>query len=200
MLYHNEKIFFIGFNKTATTSLHFYFKQHNISSIHYKNNKHHILNVMLYNIKNKTPILTNLHYNIFLDFLNDDNLELYKKIYMEHPNAKYVLQIRDKKQWILSRLNFMNGNYVKFLNKKNNKNLSIPQYIKMWSQLYDKHIKDVQYFFKDLSNLYVYNIDTDNLSNLLKFLNIKCNDLQISNTYGKTKHKYYELKHITPYI
>ena len=200
MMSSDKQIFFIGFNKTATTSLHFYFKQNNISSIHYKNNKHCALNVMLDNLKHKKPVLDGLPYRIFLDFLNDENLDLYKKIYQEHPDAKYVLQIRDKKKWILSRLNFMNGGYTKFLNRKYNRNMTVQQYITLWSRLYDQHINDVKSFFIDSPNLYVYNIDTDNLSDLLNFLDVKCNNLQVSREYGKTRHKYYKMAQVIPYL
>ena len=191
-----EKIFFIGFNRTATTSLHNFFKQNNYKSIHYQDKKYNILKTLITNKNLKRDILTGINnYDIFLDFLNDNNLEIYKDIYKEYPNSKYILQIRSKNSWILSRLNFMNHEFLKFYNNSHGTKYTIQDAIKAWYEIYDKHIDDVKTFFEGKSNFFIYDInskDNDNYNKLIEFLDLEITK-KLNSNHGKTTSKYYTI-------
>ena len=93
----------------------------------------------------------------------------YKKLYKQYPNSIFILNIRNKKNWLNSRLNHGNGRYLKRF--KQYYKLSTEQVIKLWSDTWDKHIADVKQFFKDKPDLLlIYNIEKDDFSKLKLFL------------------------------
>lgn len=168
-----QKIFFIGFNKTATSSFHDFFINNKYRSVHWMHNDKKVINIMLNNIKNNRNILFNVNYRVYLDFMHDQHLDIYKELYKQYPNAKFILQLRNKEKWIASRLNAGGGNYIIHYNKYcSDKDLTVPEVVKLWSEVYDQHINDVKDFFSDKNNLYIYNIDDENrrFDDLLTFI------------------------------
>jgi len=122
--------------------------------------------------------------------LNDKYIDFYKKIYEQYPDAKYIAQCRDKISWITSRCNFMNGNYYKYLNKKYSSNISLKQYIKKWSEIYDYHYKNIDVFFKNNNKEYLKFDITDNLDKLKKFTNLDIKDDCLGHEHKNSKYKY----------
>ena len=119
------KIFQIGFNKCGTRSIYTLFKENDIPSIRYDLGKLAIR--MKKNFKYKLPLL-NGYDNIilFTDMENIDHyrlpfyahVDLYKILDKQYPKSKIILNIRNKDDWIISRLNHSNGGYAKISAKK----------------------------------------------------------------------------------
>ena len=138
---------------------------------------------------------------------------IYKKLYILYPNAKFILTIRDSaEQWYLSLMNFhksryqkqgnniptiddhMKSNYVfpgfNLLIKKELFNYpETPLYSKLeYIKIYEQHITDVKTFFKTKKdNLIIVNVSKDGERNrLLNFLDVKPNRF-LSSSFSKYK-------------
>jgi hypothetical protein len=92
------KYFVIGFHKTATTTMHELFLLNGIKSLHDNN----------WDLDN---------YDAFSD---NKDLTIYTELCIKYPDAKFILNIRNMKGWILSRLN--HGIIYKKLNEKDARN------------------------------------------------------------------------------
>lgn len=57
MQHSRPKVFFIGFNKCATTSFHKFFKKQGYRSFHNARKKIKLAPIIKYNIENKLPVL-----------------------------------------------------------------------------------------------------------------------------------------------
>jgi hypothetical protein len=77
------KYFVIGFNKTATTTMHELFLLNGIKSLHDNN----------WDLDN---------YDAFSD---NKDISVYKELSIKYPDAMFILNIRNIKEWILSRVN-----------------------------------------------------------------------------------------------
>jgi len=170
------KVFFIGFNKTATVAFHQFFLKNNYSSWHNyrrKGKKHNIGKRMDYNLINHKPILTGIDDAIAYSDLGGANKNsivegcfFYKELYKEYPSSYYILQTRTKENWINSRIKWNNlpQRTADILN------ISTDQVIKKWREDWDIHHKNVRKFFEDKDIFLEYNIETDNIMKLINFL------------------------------
>ena len=152
------KLFQIGLNKTGTTSLHAALEILGYKSIH--------------NIRKEENILPQLkegdttlfdQYECFTDGTWHREFKYLKENY---PDAKFVLMVRDKEEWIQSRINHVLSNRV------NNS----PPWREIdtvnWSKKYDEHYKEVREFFKDDPNFLEFNVcDGEGWEKLCPFLN-----------------------------
>ena len=180
--YENSKnkfrIFQIGFNKCGTRSLNHLFKKNGIKTIHYGGGK--IAETMFKHYKKNEPLIDIRYRNItfFSDMESIVNPEtplyvsqhLFKNLYYQYPNSIFILNIRNKDNWIKSRLNHgSKSNEVKYLKIIMSKmNMSRKEVIKLWSEEWDTHIKNVKEFFNDKPNkLIIYNIETEPIDVLI---------------------------------
>lgn len=206
------KIFLIGFNKCGTTSFYEYFKNNEIKSYHPGVNGGENLNLINKNFINNKLILEGLDYDFYCDLdiwwpkckydynngifqdINDysnmlyTHVKIYKYLDKQYPNSKFILNIRDKDNWIKSRKNHGNPKYIdwfkKFYNVNNDKLI-----IERWEKEWDIHINDVKkYFKKKPDDLLIYDIENDDVSKLNnfmeKYIQLKNNRFPIKN---KTK-------------
>ena len=81
-----EKYFVIGFNKTATSTIHNLFIKNNISSFH--NN-------------NWQLIWDDENYDSFSDNGNSQDIE---KLYNKYDNSIFILNLRELDKWLISRV------------------------------------------------------------------------------------------------
>lgn len=81
-----QKIFVIGFNKTATSTIHNLFIINNLSSFHHTN---------------WTLIWDDENYDCFSDNGNFQNIE---KLYNKYDNAIFILNLRELDKWLISRV------------------------------------------------------------------------------------------------
>src|SRR5680860_205657 len=104
------KVFFIGFNKCATRSLHAYFRSQGVRSYH-AGDKTELHDKVTNNVARgvQKPLDTVDQHDIYLDTeairINFQILDL------EYPGSKFVFQYRDLNEWLLSRLNHRDGRY-----------------------------------------------------------------------------------------
>lgn len=206
-----DKIFVIGFNKTGTTSLYFTLKE-----LGFNMGDQKVAEVMTYYMFKNNDFSELKPYCQTAEAFQDVPFSLpniYKKLYILYPNAKFILTIRDSaEQWYSSLINFqknrfqkqgndlptiddhMKSNYVfpgfNLLLKKELFNYpetplySKPAYIK----IYEQHITDVKTFFKTkIDNLIIVNVSKDGERNrLLNFLDVKPNRF-LSSSFSKYK-------------
>lgn len=188
------RVFQIGFNKCGTRSLFHLFKDSGVPSVHYDGGK--IANSMFRHHKNNRPLI-DLRYKNIVFFSDMENvlidkpiyvsLNLYKKLDKQYPNSKFILNIRDKKNWLKSRSVHKEGEYLKENAKKNG--VSEEEMIQIWSQEWDEHIKNVLLYFQNKPNkLLVFNIEKNKIDKLIHFFRpyLKLNKSKYQH-YGKTK-------------
>ena len=188
------KIFCIGFNKTGSTSLTKFFKDHGY--IVGDQIKAELL-IDDYIKRNWEPILKYCRTaQVFQDvpFSND-----YLYVLLDHyfPNSKFILSERSSsEEWYRSISKFHTKLFGENGNVPTKENLNQASYRYkgyMWKSFYEKygersddiynkdHLMDVysrrnkqiKHYFKDNSNFFVLNVsDTDAVKSLSKFLNI----------------------------
>lgn len=166
-----NKIFQIGFNKCGTTSLHNFFLSNNLKSIHWDRSR--LAKKINHNYNNNLPLLKGYEqYNCFTDMesLNDNifiYLSLYKELDKQYPNSKFILNIRNKENWINSRIK--HRNYLKIYQKITG--LTKEGVITHWNQIWDEHINNVQEYFTNRKlDLLVFDIENDSPDKLIDFM------------------------------
>jgi hypothetical protein len=163
------KIFQIGFNRCGTTSLYNLFRKSGIPSVHWDRGR--LAARMKFNYEHNRPILIGYErFRFFSDMETAPHIygyKYYKLLNQQYPNSKFILNIRDRDNWILSRLRFSK----KYFNSHmSHYNLSLPEIINLWCEEWDNHINDVTHYFKGKENLLVFNIEEDNIESVLSFL------------------------------
>ena len=193
----NIKIFIIGFNRCGTRTLHYFFKDNNLKSIHWDNNN--LVDVFENNIKNGNKLLengktinkkvnSNCNYGeatVFSDMtkhvINKDAKDYYKRLDKDYPNSKFILNIRDVNKWIQSRIKHANGSVLN--EQMNFHNCDEKQIEIIWKNMYEKHIRDVNDYFKNRkSDLCIYDIENDTIDKIIEFLK---NDFILNKKYYK---------------
>ncbi len=155
-----NKVFFIGYNKTATCSIHDIFIKNNIKSLHY-------------------PPWNNLplsEYQVFSDsgdVLNFKTLFNYEIFEKSHPSSMFVLNTRSLDGWLrsMSLHNYWRGKY-----KGNTYGYPITkEHIKRWVINKNKYYMDLLLYFMDKpSKILVLDIDKPDWTNYMcKFFGLK---------------------------
>ena len=192
-----KKIFIIGFNRCGTRTLHYFFKENNLKSIHWDNNN--LVDVFENNIKNGNKLLengktinkqvnSNCNYDeatVFSDMtkhvINKDAKDYYKRLDKDYPNSKFILNIRDVDKWIQSRIKHGNGSVLN--EQMNFHNCDKKQIEIIWKNMYEKHILDVKDYFENRkSDLCIYDIENDTIDKIIEFLK---NDFILNIKYYK---------------
>jgi hypothetical protein len=157
------KIFAIGYNKTATTSIHNFFRKNGLPSHHDS---------------------CNWKVQKFQCFSDNGDLQDYKKFYEKYPKSVFLLNTRRLDKWVTSR-----GKHYEFSKwcKSGHKYPSVPRYSE-WLEKRHAYYKDVLEFFqKDPSRLYIINIDRENwLEEMAKMFNLQHIELH-SNKMADTR-------------
>lgn len=186
-----KKAFFIGFNKTATSSLHSLFLNSGYKSIHWTDGKGCYALDMYNNLKNKKPILDKIDADCLTDIcsvpgyfphLEGNDLYLdaeffYKKWYAEYPDSYYILQTRNMKDWIHSRIHHQRGKYLMKFQKYFN--MKRKEVVEMWIKQYKDHHKNVKTFFTNKKNFIIFNIDKDPIQKVINFVK---DDFKLNNS------------------
>lgn len=119
--------------------------------------------------KNRIQLLSTLSdYDAFLDHPID---QIFEELDLIYPNSKFILTLRDKQSWLLSRKRHV------LRNKKN------PRYdgnwltinISQWEKLYDTHHRRVYNYFLDRPNdlLEINIVNGEGWEKLCPFLDLK---------------------------
>jgi len=149
------KIFVIGFNKTASTSIHNLFLENNINSLHLGLNRPDT-NTFLPHLEN---------YDAFCDGYHG---EVFKEYYNCYPDSLFILNIRPLREWLISR-------YKHAYTHNFEECWCWPptfELTKEWINDRIQYHNDILNFFKDKpNNLFIVNIGKYNWQNeLLKFI------------------------------
>lgn len=169
------RIFQIGFNKCGTRTLFRFFKKNGIPSVHYKQGQ--LALTIWKNISaGRKPLLGIDQFIAYTDmqFVAKhriiEAISYYKELWQYYPNSYFILNTRDRDDWIQSRLNHGAGGYP----ERYRKGLKVKDksaVIERWKDDWDRHHKEVQEFFADKpGRLLVLNIGKDDPQKLVDFL------------------------------
>lgn len=168
------KIFQIGFNKCGTTTIHNFFSKNGLSSIHFaRGNLAKIIHRKI--ARRQSNLLGRFKgFRVFTDMelVSPDNIiyafYYFKQLDKKYPGSKFILNIRNIRHWIKSRLNHGNGSYLK--NSMQYFNISKEEVIAKWKQEWYSHLKNVSMHFQNRPNdLLVFNIEKHNVDRIVKF-------------------------------
>lgn len=175
------RIWGIGLNKCGTTTMFRFLQKNGVPSIHYGPQGRLATSIYQNYLDNK-PLLSPefIKYKAFFDMENiyaDPPIyvssTLFKELDANYPGSKFILNTRDKSDWIKSRYLHVdpmnNKRYVDVLCEAYN--ITEAELIERWSQEWDAHHAEVLAYFKDRpQDLLVFNIDTDNPEKICDFL------------------------------
>jgi len=190
------KIFIIGFNKTATRSLHYFFKDNGLPSVHWDNS--HLVKCFERNIALGKKLLTGgvVHHTkvsskgryedmvVFSDMTDrvppKDPADYYKRLDLDYPNSKFILNIRDTESWIKSRFNHsMPGkrpfeklyrDHLEYFGLDDNES-GRNELKQIYKKTHETHHRDVLEYFKNRKNdLLIFDIQRDDIDKVIKFL------------------------------
>lgn len=174
-----NKIFQIGFNRCGTTSLYKFFQNsctNNLKCIHWDDGN--IAKTIFKNNINGDPPLHESKYFLY-NFISDMEANIDDKIYYfafldsyklldtYYPNSKFILNTRNKKNWINSRLKHYNKKDIGLQKKTYNCN----DIVKLWNYQWDYHHNNIISYFKNRQNdLLIFDIETTNAKPIIDFL------------------------------
>lgn len=172
------KIFFIGFNKTATSALHHLMSANGIKSVHFAVKRSRLtfeypaLEIERRR-RDKTELKTYLsHWTAFSDLTylsaasiveGCRNFKLFHELF---PEAFFILNDRDTEAWIKSRLQ-----HRRFMERTSSV-LGHPRgdIIEIWRKSKEEHTKEVLRYFRAYPRFLHFKVDTDDVLRLAEFL------------------------------
>ena len=170
------RIFQIGFNKCGTRTLFKFFQKNGIPSVHYDGGR--IAGSMFRHHRNNRP-LVDINYKQTVFFSDMENIfkenkplyvaqDLYQKLDRQFPNSKFILNTRNKEDWIRSRKAHDNGDYLKLVSEK--MHLSELEVVRYWKEIWDKHHREVIHYFRNRpDDLLVFDIDHHGPQRICRF-------------------------------
>jgi len=172
------KIFIIGPNRCGTSSLNKVFEDAGVACRHYGDGK--IAEAMFTNFSIGLPLLHNIKpssrfysdmekvYEPTAPFALYGYL-LFKDLYYQYPDAKFVLNMRPKEDWLKSRIRHGNGDYLRHFMRT--LKLDNPhEAVKMFDDHFESHLSHVQDFFQDKpGKLLLFDIMNDGIAELAEF-------------------------------
>ena len=159
------KIFQIGFNRCGTLTMHGYLRANGVRSVHYDNGK--LAQRMFRNLRQGKDILSGYDYDAFFDMEwngPDEILEgykLYPQLAARYPDAVFILNTRDREDWIRSR--FLHGQGRRPARHKAVLGLSSDEELaERWRREWEAHHSNVVEFFAGKPHrFFVCDIRTD---------------------------------------
>lgn len=111
------KVFQIGFNRCGTTSIHSYFVANGIRRVHWDNGC--LARRMFTNLANGDDIIAGYsEFDVFTDMEWLDGVhffegyKLFPYLAEQYPDAVFILNTRDREDWIKSRFRHFDGDYA----------------------------------------------------------------------------------------
>ena len=184
------KIFIIGFNKTGTRSLHYFFKNNGLKSVHWDNaqlTKCFERNIALGNPLLDCGVVHNTKVNspgvydemvVISDMTNSitcrDAKDYYKRLDKDYPGSKFILNVRDVDSWIVSRYEHMNGQniheHLEFYGLSDT--LSGHKTLKkIYMKMHEDYHRDTLRYFKNRDDDFLlFDLKNDNIDHVISFL------------------------------
>jgi len=186
------KIFLIGFNKCGTNTIHHYLLANNVRSVHWDQGR--LAKRIFRNLAEGDDLLKGYEsFDAFTDmeFLDAQGqcyLEAYKlfpQLAQQYPDAVFILNTRDREDWIRSRLAHGNKPYARrqmsFYGASSEEEL-VAIWRKDWSR---HHCRVMKFFAEGNYRFFVCPIDTD----LPRCLTQGLPDLRLDETRYKTLNR-----------
>ncbi len=169
------RIFQIGYNKCGTRSLFRFLKKSGIPSVHF--NKGMLALGIEKNIgAGRKPLHEIDQFTAYTDmqFVAKhrviEAVHHFRTLYQYYPNSYFILNTRDRDDWINSRLNHGAGGYPERY-RKGMKLKNIDAVVEHWKADWDRHHKDVEEFFADKpGQLLVFTVGKDDPQRIVEFL------------------------------
>lgn len=177
-----QKVFFIGFNKTATSALHMMMLASGVRALHGSGNgklfgrrqaeRDKVPNVAQHIASNidadRDPIAGLGDYDAFLDMTVGprDLCRKFKAFHHHHPSAIFVLHTREREAWIKSRIGHKKSV------RETAQTLGVPE-VEVpghWRKDFDDHHAEVRSYFVDNPRFFEWNI-VNKINILADFLN-----------------------------
>ena len=185
------KLFVLGHNKTATSSMHDLFIKNGYKSYHWE------LGILSQKIKqnfsSNSKLLKGIDDAHLYSDINqiDGYLSAYKlfpQLDLEYPGSYFIYNYRNVDEWLISRTKHANGLYIKNciykLNSIDNFNFKSYEDIhNHWRDYFLRHEAMVKKYFEGKNNLITLNIDDDkskkDFCNKLREIGFKIKDMTL---------------------
>lgn len=172
----DPKIILIGLNRCATTSLHKLFQNSGIASVHWLDDQgDNLAQKMVTNIAmGRKPLDGFGSVRAFTDiaFVNArfmlDGTRFFRDLHAAYPDAYFLLNTRDREDWILSRALHSNGGYLERCCKANG--MGADEVKQGWRRMYDVHHAEVQAHFDGNPRFLCFDIDRDDPQAIAEWL------------------------------
>jgi Sulfotransferase domain len=112
------KVFQIGFNKCGTRTIHQFFRAQGFRGVHW--DEGHLAQALFRNLSNGYDLLRGYEeFDVFTDMecvtreYALEGFKLFPFLARDYPDALYILNTRDREDWIKSRFHHGNGHYLK---------------------------------------------------------------------------------------
>lgn len=172
------RIFFIGPNKTGTNSFDDWLRRSGVRTVHFGGYepKNSLAVRMFSNFSARRPILegidgyeaySDLNYNRNGTYL--DGGRLFRQLHRDHPDAYFVLNLREVEGWTVSRAGHSNGTHAERMALA----LGVPvdRLPEIDRELLKRHIGDVRAYFAGTDARFIeFDIERDSPEVLARFL------------------------------
>ncbi|MCF7914652.1 MAG: hypothetical protein K9L66_05755 [Spirochaetaceae bacterium] len=160
------RVFCIGLNKTATSSLHAAFLMLGYSSLHQSYTAEKMLHKAI--MKNKKLLHYMQQYDVFSDY---PYFRYFKELDMQYPGSKFILNTRNREEWIKSRISHDNRWNKKYPHKTP-RPVDEAQAEKL-GNFFDAVHRDIREYFTGRSDFLEYDVTTgDAWDKLCSFLSL----------------------------
>jgi hypothetical protein len=180
----SPKVFFIGYNKTGTKTLHHFFAANGYKAAHYVGRQHFwserqpIAVTMAHNLEQGRHLLHRLgRYQVFSDmtFASQSMVieanAFFREMHKACPDAYFIFNDRPVEGWIKSRsahANVENGSFI----ERHAQTLGLTHEATQaaWREQYHRHRADVLAYFADSERFTLFNIEIEGPDRLAEFL------------------------------
>ena len=170
------RIFQIGFNKCGTRTLYQFFRKNKVPSVHYDGGR--IAGSMFRHHIEGRPLIDKMYRKkVFFSDMENIRKEakplyvaqsLFRKLDHQCPHSKFILNTRDRENWIRSRAAHEGGEYLRSISNK--LDYSVSDTLDLWRLEWDQHHRDVLDYFRDRpTDLLIFDIEKDGPKKLAHF-------------------------------
>lgn len=168
-----HRIFQIGFNKCGTRSLNMFFKRNGLRGVHYDNGR--LAATIFRNVANGRPPVEGYDGYAFLsdmEYLTPigsfEAFKLFPALAEAYPEARFILNTRERESWVKSRLKHNDGVYRGKWRSilKVEDDAAVADY---WREDFDRHHERVRAYFADQpERLIEFDLDRDDATVLTR--------------------------------
>lgn len=179
-------VFQIGFNRCATGAFFKLFQNSGVTSLHHCGRKHRMAGDMTLlnvnpqklidrNIRRGRPPVEGLEkYTAFFDMEYTDqrrrieNYRYFERFAEAYPDALFIMNTRDKDDWLKSRIAHNDGKYLTKMTELYG--ISQHDVVETWAEHYDTHTAQVEaYFGRHSDRCLWFDLDHDDVDKAVRF-------------------------------